>query len=99
MVRPFRPRYDSIVPKDDSGDWARLCRIEAAWTSHAPTRALLLSLAAEFETPTSAEPVDAKKAEPEPLATLRSPREVPFGAPPAQHAAKSGRAAVRKACE
>lgn len=43
------PGYDSEMPRDDSGEWARICRIEAAWTSHPSTRELLLTLAAEFE--------------------------------------------------
>ena len=37
------------MPTNDPSEWARICRIEAAWTTHAPTREMLLDLAREFE--------------------------------------------------
>jgi hypothetical protein len=31
------------------GEWARLCRVEAAWATDSQTKALLLEMAAEYE--------------------------------------------------
>jgi hypothetical protein len=39
-------RFDA---EQDTGERARICRVEAAWTMHPPTRALLLQLAEEYE--------------------------------------------------
>ena len=41
--------HDSSVNRRDEAEWARACRIEAARTTHAQTRDLLLMLAAEYE--------------------------------------------------
>jgi len=45
----LRRLYDSSVQTNDASEWARICRVEAAWTTHGPTREMLLDLAREFE--------------------------------------------------
>jgi hypothetical protein len=37
------------VPSIQPDEWARICRIEAARTTHGPTRTFLLELALEYE--------------------------------------------------
>ena len=75
------------MPGDDSGEWARICRIEAAWTSHPSTRNLLLTLADEFDaTPSelaknsNGAPVPSKNAIPRHLGKAR--REASSCRPP-----------------
>jgi hypothetical protein len=50
------------VPRDDNGEWARICRIQAAWATHPETRRLLLDLAAEFQ---AASPKPAMAVDPD----------------------------------
>jgi hypothetical protein len=41
--------YDTGMPNKTPRERARICRIEAAWTLHPPTRTLLLQMAEEYE--------------------------------------------------
>jgi hypothetical protein len=57
VVAAKRLLYDSAVPNKTPEEWARICRVEAAWTLHPPTKALLLGLAREYEAMALASPL------------------------------------------
>lgn len=72
VAKPECRLYDSAVPNHTLGEWARICRTQAAWTTDPPTKAFLVELAAEYEALASeaGEPLPTT----EPLQPVRAPR-------------------------